>query len=85
MADNFYLIVVDHDRKIYSVHPSATHDTIWGVSVIDSRRMGRNVQLAGSVQLTSREEAEEEARTAYPGYTLVGAVLCGPPVRAVVD
>ena len=85
MADNFYLIVVDHDRKIYSVHGSATHDTSWGVAVIDSRRTGRNVQLAGSIQLTSREEAEAEARTSYPGYTLVGAVLCGPPVRTVAD
>jgi hypothetical protein len=85
MAGNFYLIVVDHDRKIYSVHGSATDDTSWAVSVIDSRRTGRDVQLAGSVQLTSREEAKAEALTRYPGYTLVGAVLCGSPVEAVAD
>jgi hypothetical protein len=85
MADNLYLIVVDHDRKIYSVHGSATHDTSWGVAVVDARRKGRNLQLAGSVQLGSREEAEAEARTSYPGYTLVGAVLCGPTRKRVAD
>jgi hypothetical protein len=46
MARAFYVIVVDHDLKVCSIHRPLTDDTAWGVAVVDARRKGRSVQLA---------------------------------------
>ena len=83
MACNFYVIVVDHDRKVWSVHGPMTDDLDWGVAVVDARRKGRNVQLTGGLELTSKSIAEAEARAAYDGYEVVGSALCTPLVRTV--
>ena len=83
MAGRFYVIVVDHDRKVWSVHGPMTDDLNWGVAVIDARQNGRDVQLAGGLELTSKSIAETEAREAYGGYEVVRSALSTALVRTV--
>jgi hypothetical protein len=81
MARAFYVIIVDHDLKVCSIHGPLTDDTAWGVAVVDARRKGRSVQLAGGLELTSRSLAEAEACAAYRGYRLVRSAIGTNAVR----
>ena len=75
MRDDFYVIVVDHDCKVCSIHGPLSDDRAWGVNVVDARRTGRNIQLVGGLALTSRALADAEARSAYRDYELVESAL----------